>query len=631
VIAMAKELLVIGIDGAVFTLVKKFHEDGVIPNISSLMENGVLAEAYPCPPCDTPTNWTTIATGATTATHGATSFYMHIPGEPLDLGLRKRERSQLSRFCKAEYLWNIAERHGLTPFVINYPAGWPSKFKRGAMSLYSWTMPESLPRVLASSATYTFSASSVDARYRILRAESVPSKFSSLSPPLQVRVPIEGGLIERPLHIKAIILDSRGDGYDSLALQVKDKVHYVKRGSWSDWLELDIKTKHGVLRCLFRVKVLEISPDGTSLRLHRTDIFNTKGWTQPESLAEQFIKNSLICIEPQVGAVPYDIFGRESAYVSSSIREAKSLVEIIGYMKRTIGWRVCFVHYHLLDSINHRFAAPYEGLPESSSGEVEVAQEAMRRAYKIVDDFVGDLLKRCVSEDTVVALVSDHGAVPTWKVVNLPMAFVREGLLSYKWDERLGKYVVDWSKTLAFPYFEPPYVWVNLKGREPHGVVEPKHYEEVRDRVIEALYSIRDPENGQRVIELALRREDARPLGLGGERDGDVVYFLKPPYEIFDGRLELLNAAELPPDAFAKSEVYGAERVFGAHAYYLPTARSRNFTVSAVLIMSGPGIRRGVELKKPIYLTDLAPTLAHLMALPVPKDAEGRILYEALE
>jgi len=53
---MAKELLVIGIDGAVPPLIERFHEEGIIPNISSLIEDGVFAEAYPCPPCDTPTN-----------------------------------------------------------------------------------------------------------------------------------------------------------------------------------------------------------------------------------------------------------------------------------------------------------------------------------------------------------------------------------------------------------------------------------------------------------------------------------------------------------------------------------------------------------------------------------------------
>lgn len=98
-----KKLLVIGIDQAIPYLIQKFYREGLIPNIEGLIQKGVIAEAYPCPPCDTPTNWATIATGATTAVHEVTSFYVHIPGEPLDYGLSKRSRSQLSRYCQAEY------------------------------------------------------------------------------------------------------------------------------------------------------------------------------------------------------------------------------------------------------------------------------------------------------------------------------------------------------------------------------------------------------------------------------------------------------------------------------------------------------------------------------------------------
>ena len=93
-----KKLLFIGVDQAIPYLTDKFLKDGDLPNINRLIENGVKGEALSCPPCDTPTNWTTISTGATTATHGCTSFYMHIPGEPFGTGLKheNRSRTQLS-------------------------------------------------------------------------------------------------------------------------------------------------------------------------------------------------------------------------------------------------------------------------------------------------------------------------------------------------------------------------------------------------------------------------------------------------------------------------------------------------------------------------------------------------------
>jgi len=156
---------------------------------------------------------------------------MHIPGEPPDLGLQKRGRAQLSRFCKAEYFWDVAEREGLTPFVINYPVGWPNSFKRGAMSLYSWPMPESPPGILAPSATYTYHRDSANTRYRIVKAERYPLGLSTRSPPLEVHIPVEGGSIEEPIYVRAMMLDSERKGYDTLALMVNGKLHIVKRDS----------------------------------------------------------------------------------------------------------------------------------------------------------------------------------------------------------------------------------------------------------------------------------------------------------------------------------------------------------------------------------------------------------------
>ena len=48
------ELLVIGVDGAVPSLIKLFSREGVLPNITGLIENGTFAKAYPYVPCDIP-------------------------------------------------------------------------------------------------------------------------------------------------------------------------------------------------------------------------------------------------------------------------------------------------------------------------------------------------------------------------------------------------------------------------------------------------------------------------------------------------------------------------------------------------------------------------------------------------
>ncbi|RLE97441.1 MAG: nucleotide pyrophosphatase, partial [Thermoprotei archaeon] len=123
----AKKLILIGLDCILSFFIEKYVKEELMPATAELIEEGVFGEALPSPPCDTPTNWTTIVTGAWTGTHGMTSFYAHIPGKPLNEGVSTLD----SRVSKAEFLWNVAERHGKLCVVMNYPVAWPPTIKKG--------------------------------------------------------------------------------------------------------------------------------------------------------------------------------------------------------------------------------------------------------------------------------------------------------------------------------------------------------------------------------------------------------------------------------------------------------------------------------------------------------------------
>ena len=75
------------------------------------------------------------------------------------------------------------------------------------------------------------------------------------------------------------------------------------------------------------------------------------------------------------------------------------------------------------------------------------------------------------------------------------------------------------------------YIYVNLKGRDPDGIVEPgEEYERVRDQIFDALLTWCHPETGERPVLLALRKEDCRPWGIYGDAMGDVIYAVRPGY-----------------------------------------------------------------------------------------------------
>jgi len=614
-----KKILLIGIDQSIPYLINKFIDEGVLPNIKKLIDTGVYGEAYPCPPCDTPTNWTTIATGAKTAVHGVTSFYMHLAGEPLDYGMKHRSRTQLSRNCKAEYIWNVAQNNGLTPFIMNYPSGWPGEFKKGGMSLYSWFIPESLPRMIQRSFKVKLEGEEIPSRTKF---KSNPIIFSAI---LSLRKEI--GKQEKVIKIHYY----ENNGNDRIAIELDNRIEYLdfEAQGWSQWISINISTSDGLLPCIFRLKFLKIDKSQKKMEIECSALYNLIGWTNPENLAESLIKNVFEYDLPEEHEVEFMIYGNMKNFLQSAREESKTLARSVVFTKKELNWDICYFHYHPLDTINHSsLAFLYEDSPLYNEEKAEKTLQNVQLAYKIVDEMVGDLIKGSIDDHTIVVFVSDHGAMPIWKIINIPLVFSKAGLIQYNWSSNEKKYIIDWKNTLAFPYMDPPFVWVNLENRDPHGIVKEKEYEEIRDKIIDVLYKIKDPETNESIIQSALKREEASEYGLNGDRIGDVIYFLKPSYGLFDGDLSSLDSFSITKRAF-KGPICDSSRIFfGAHSYYLPEAKLGDYSISVPLIINGPGIRKGSTIKNKVELIDLAPTLAHLLKIPEPKNAQGSILHE---
>jgi len=288
------------------------------------------------------------------------------------------------------------------------------------------------------------------------------------------------------------------------------------------------------------------------------------------------------------------------------------VLELAKYLLEVEGWNAFIMHYHLPDALNHWLIGYlHEEHPEYSEERMEEILQVYRRGYQIMDRMVGELVS-LVGEDAIVVVAADHGSMPHWKFVNLIPKLVKHGLIAYKWNPREEVFEIDWGRTKVFPYFEPPYVWVNLKFRHPHGSVDESGYDRFVEETIKALYSIRDPETGECPIALALRKVDAVFLGQWGERVGDVVYFLKPSCSCWNTpRFDRVD-----PSVFALSDVAPVARrptnVTGYHSAYLPTAKIGCFEIAAPLIIAGTGVKKGYQGSKPVYLVDVAPTILYL-------------------
>jgi predicted AlkP superfamily phosphohydrolase/phosphomutase len=123
-------------------------------------------------------------------------------------------------------------------------------------------------------------------------------------------------------------------------------------------------------------------------------------------------------------------------------------------------------------------------------------KDAILEYYRFVDREIGQLLE-LVDDDTVVMVVSDHGAKRMDGGFCINEWLIRQGLLKLKQPvdrpTPLTPDLVDWKQTRAWGY--GGYygrLCINVKGREPHGIVPRSQYEWLRNRIVRQLRALKD-------------------------------------------------------------------------------------------------------------------------------------------
>jgi len=314
-------------------------------------------------------------------------------------------------------------------------------------------------------------------------------------------------------------------------------------------------------------------------------------------------------------------------------------------------WDFLMVHFQATDVLQHalwKFVDPTHPRHDPDAAARFVPQ--MRRVFQRMDGFIGQMMERLGDEATVIVM-SDHGFGPLHWVVNVNLVLLDAGLLRLKrgaftrlrvslfragltpasvWHliERVGlqNYVwlvskstrnkvvskflsfedVDWSRTVAYSIGHVGQIYINLKGREPRGIVEPgAEYEAVRQQVVEALEGLRHPQTGQPLLDQVIRGEQVAH-GPFAHRGPDL-------HVVFDGYRAIVFPLFATDNRLVTRQIRGDS---GCHRLH------------GLLIAWGRGVRPGpVERAR---IMDLAPTVLHLMGLPVPDDMDGRVLTSML-
>ena len=407
------KVLVIGLDGATFDVVRPAIDRGLMPHLARLIERGTSGLLHSTVPAMSPPAWTSMITGMNPGKHGIYDFVRRQPGS-------YRLQAMRSDFYAYQTMFDYLSSRGRRVAAINIPLTYPPRPVNGVMV-----------SGLGAPAHGQF------AYPPELREQLIAAGYA-----------LDNELAFQPGHERAFA--------DALIDVARRQV---------DW----------------SVKLLE-----------------SQDW---------------------------DLF----MLVLRSIDEAQSFL-----------W-----HYH---DAQHPW---YDAQRVAADGDL------LLDIHRRTDELIGRLLA-AVDQTTVVFVVSDHGGGSLLKEVFLNNWLKQEGWLSLTqpgvvsrllksslrkvgftrekmskhfsgpWMIRLRQRVplsvqhavipgehmtladaVDWTRTRAYSYGYVGQIFVNLKGREPQGTVEPgKEYEQLLDEITAKLFELRDPATNETVVDRVFRASE---------------------------------------------------------------------------------------------------------------------------
>jgi predicted AlkP superfamily phosphohydrolase/phosphomutase len=608
-----KKVIIIGIDGPIEKRLKNYSDKNKLPNFKKIIDDGIYAKNCFVPyPTVTPPNWTSISTGSMIGTHGITDFYMYKKEDPLDITYQALS----TKWCKSEFIWDTLSKNGKKSIILNYPVSWPPTNKeiviisgeglaineiRNQWSLFGEC--DIANDQLFSNIEYP--ESNILKLKKAINWEGLKIHDKDMEAELDFKY--REALNNRKFKDKKwfLLIQFREGSYSSIIISktrnVKDIVCALKEKQWSGKITEEFQTENERFKAVFKIKLIKLKNNLEEISIYFTPLCNLNGFSQPEGLIGKIDSYGL---PSPGGLIPSWEFGWWDLETFFEYGDLQNIwyADAANYLMNKYEWDLFIMHAHLPDWIYHVMLNLIEPSIEKDEKVIKEFSDFEYKCYKSLDDMIGKILKN-IDNNTYISIVSDHGAQPTNKVVNVNKLLFDNDLLKFK-EDISGLKKIDWKNTKAFAQ-RGIYVYINLKDRNKYGSVDNDDYEKIRDKIINIMSGYIDADSNKRVFNLVLKKEDAHFIGLYGDDIGDIIY----AYDSGFGNID-------------KADIHGT---------VLPSSDYGIGSMKGFFILRGPGIKKGETIERNVQLIDLIPTICYLTGWPVPKQAEGSILYQAME
>ncbi|HZU36569.1 MAG TPA: alkaline phosphatase family protein [Gemmataceae bacterium] len=536
--ALGKKMIIIGVDGMDPVLCERMMKEGQLPHLARLRDKGSFSPLGTSIPPQSPVAWANFINGAGPGSHGIFDFIHRHPEEPTkpfysaaetlpgqggwDVGEHrlpldfwpfnhKPPRTVLRR--QGTPFWEYLDAAGIPTTFYDLPSNYPPS--PSTHGHHRCLCGMGTPDMLGGYGTYQYFAEDVP----VAGVDEQGGKRSRLTFDRETAharlVGPDNSLLREPQPVTIDFVVHRDRQANAAVIEIQGRKILLRAGQWSPWLKLDfdlstpwfLPDKHANGICRFYLQ--EVAPN---FRLYMTPVNIDPGDPAvPLSEPGQFVKD----LAKDLGRFYTTGFQEDHKARSNGVftddeyvRQASIVLEErLALFERAIDHYddgLLFFYFSSSDLQSHIFWWDSdEKHPVRSDSEAKKYFGHIHRLYRRLDQVVGDLLDRYGSTATLIVM-SDHGFANFGRQFNLNSWLRENGYLSAQCTSVMRD--ADWSVTYAYGLGING-LYLNLKGRERDGIVEPGDEAERRlAELKERLEGVTD-ENGQRVIRSVYRAD----------------------------------------------------------------------------------------------------------------------------
>ncbi len=524
-----KKVLVLGFDGLDPQILERLVKAGKLPNFKALMDSGDFRPLATSIPPLSPVAWANFITGMNPGGHGIFDFIHRDPQtmipylstsrtEPAKRTLRlgswviPLSSGKITLLRQGKAFWQILEEQGIPTTIVRAPANFPpvkSKVRQlsgmgtpdlqGTYGIFSFFTDDSIANYKVDSGGDLFPVRVVNHQVQA-KLLGPGNSFRAGAPPSAVDFSV---LVDPARPVAKIV--------------IQDQQYLLKEGEWTPWIQIQfemiplLQSVPGMVR--FYLK--EAHPH---FKLYATPInIDPSAPALPISTPEAYSRELFEEIGPfYTQGMPHDTKALSRGILDDGefLQQAKIVFDehmrLFEYELNRFKSGLLFFYTDRVDQLGHMFwraMDPKHPLYDPGSKYAHVIEET----YKNMDMILGKALERLDSQTTLMVM-SDHGFAPFYRAFNLNTWLKEQGYV--KLVDKPAKdgaeffANVNWGETRAYGLGING-LYINLKGREPRGVVEPgTERDSLLKEITEKLLAVRDPKTGEQVIRRVYRAEE---------------------------------------------------------------------------------------------------------------------------